>query len=908
MSRLRQRWGDLQLRGKGTVVVAIPLSVLALAAALSLIATHYDARSAAIVSQSRQVEGQIVTAEGQVSAVAIERSDYLLVGDQSYLTAAQAASEQLTAALARLAGQVTGNAAQARRLAAVRALITVEMAEPVPAPGAASRTAMAAWVSTDRAAETAVQGQLQAMDTAESGTLAQRRAVARRWRTADTYGSAALLLLGILGGFAGVRLFAKSIAARVDRLEEEMGGADPQLPLPAVDHRADELGRLARRFRETSQILAAREADLRHARAFLENILTVGPMVVVRTGGRDGGATYVSPNCERVLGLTPEQVTSPEFWTGLAPDDVARYYEAAARMYAADAPEFFELESSFEFEGQRRYLWVLMTRERVYDDVGLLVFFLDVTARRQAEQQAAERQRELRAITAASPDIIAVFNADLHLLWTSEAFTSVLGYRAPERVDTFASGIVHEADRAAMAAAVRSVISGGAEDFTVQVRARHVAGGWVVLEAHGRPSLGPGGEPVAAVAVFRDVTTRIKLEAELVEARDAANAASGAKSEFLSRMSHELRTPLNVILGFTQLLQMEDLGPEQQNWLEQILLAGRHLLDLINEVLDIARIESGALTLSAEPVAVRAVIAETVEAMRPIAAAREVSIGAEFDDHDLFVRADRQRLKQVMLNLLSNAVKYNKSGGSIRVTADFDNTDLADDVVRIRIADTGIGIAPQYLQRLFVPFDRLGAEHSPVEGTGVGLSLSLRLVEAMDGEVAVESTPGEGSTFTVILPAAAAPAELAPLIDDPIVTEADRDDEGPSGTVLYIEDNLTNLHFMRRVIDRRPGVHLVHALQGRLGLELARTAQPDVVLLDLHLSDMNGVDVLLQLRGDPTTRDVPVFIVSADATAGQVERMTDAGATGYLTKPLQVPQILALLDNALESVSTRKGD
>jgi PAS domain S-box-containing protein len=901
LSRLRRRWGDLQLRGKGTVVVAIPLVILALAVVLSVIATHYNARAAAGVSAARAVAAQITTADGLVADIATDRSDYLVVGDPAYLAAADAGSRHLGASLATLSAQMSGNAAQSGRIARIQALLSAEATSSPPAR-TATAAVVATWVSTSRAEETAARSQLEAMNTAESAMIAHRRAIGGRWRSVDTWGSGALLALGLLGGIAGIRLFAKSIAARVDLLEAEMTSMDPASSTRPPDHRADELGRLGRRFRETSLVLASREADLRHARAFLENILTVGPMVVVRTGGRDGGATYVSPNCERVLGISPDQVTSPEFWTGLAPEDVARYYEYAARLYAADPPAFMELESSFEFEGRRRYLSVLLTRETIYDDVGLLVFFLDVTARRRAEQQAAERQRELRAITAASPDIIAVFDARLRLLWTSEAFTSVLGYRVSERLDTFATTIMHRADHELLADAVRSVIAGGAEDFTVQVRARHVQGHWVTLEGHGRPSLGPGGDPVAAVSVFRDVTERIVLEAELVEARDAANAASVAKSEFLSRMSHELRTPLNVVLGFTQLLQMDALGAEQQDWLAQILLAGRHLLDLINEVLDIARIESGALSISSEAVSVHSVVTETVESMRLIAAGHDVTITSNLGEEELFVRADRQRLKQVMLNLLSNGVKYNRLGGSIAVSTSVDG-----DLVKTTIADSGIGIAPQYLRRLFVPFDRLGAEDSSVEGTGVGLSLSLRLVQAMNGTVSVESAVGVGSTFTVTLPRVASPVENTAdsQMDDEFVDSNDGN-LAISGTVLYIEDNLTNLHFMRRVIERRPGIQLVHALQGRLGLELARSTTPDVVLLDLHLPDMSGADVLLQLRADPLTRDVPIFIVSADATSGQIERLTDAGATGYFTKPLHVPQVLALLDNALESISAHE--
>jgi CheY-like chemotaxis protein len=234
-----------------------------------------------------------------------------------------------------------------------------------------------------------------------------------------------------------------------------------------------------------------------------------------------------------------------------------------------------------------------------------------------------------------------------------------------------------------------------------------------------------------------------------------------------------------------------------------------------------------------------------------------------------------------------------------------------DETTEIRVSDTGVGIAAEHIERLFVPFDRLGAEQSAIEGTGVGLPLSLRLVQAMEGDLAVESTPGEGSTFTVALPTSREPRDLD---DDAAIADAERqialdDDLRAHGTLLYIEDNLTNLHLMQRVVARRPGIRLLHAPQGRMGLELARTRHADLVLLDLHLPDMSGMEVLGQLRADPATSNVPVYIVSADATAGQVLRMRSAGAVGYLTKPLDIRRVLGLLDAILEdSVHVSEGD
>jgi PAS domain S-box-containing protein len=392
-----------------------------------------------------------------------------------------------------------------------------------------------------------------------------------------------------------------------------------------------------------------------------------------------------------------------------------------------------------------------------------------------------------------------------------------------------------------------------------------------------------------------------KLEAEI--AREEAERANIAKSEFLSRMSHELRTPLNAILGFGQLLEMSPLDPEDVQSTEQILKAGRHLLDLINEVLDIARIESGNLALSPESVLVSEIALEALDLVRPLAAASGISL----DEGDIrtcthYVRADRQRLKQILLNLLANAVKYNRQGGSVTFSCQALSSDGGDDSstfglnqrVRIAVRDTGPGIDPALRTRLFTPFDRLGAENSGIEGTGMGLSLSLRLAQAMEGQLDFDSEVGQGSTFWIELPCATDPSRrVEPL---PLVTGH----EGVVNTrlvVLYIEDNPSNLQLVQRLLAHRPEIRLLTAMQGGLGYELARQHRPDLILLDMNLPDLPGPEVLKHLRADEKTESIPVIIVSADATTGQIERMLQAGAQKYLTKPFDVREFLAVLDN-----------
>jgi CheY-like chemotaxis protein/anti-sigma regulatory factor (Ser/Thr protein kinase) len=359
-------------------------------------------------------------------------------------------------------------------------------------------------------------------------------------------------------------------------------------------------------------------------------------------------------------------------------------------------------------------------------------------------------------------------------------------------------------------------------------------------------------------------------------------------------MSHELRTPLNAVIGFGQLLELDDLDARQREAVEQILKAGRHLLELINEVLDISRIESGTLSLSLEPVHLGSVLADALSLIRPLADEAEVQLSSDPSEvADLHVVADKQRLKQVLINLLSNAVKYNRRGGEVRVRC----SEVAEGRVELSVADTGRGMSPEQLERLFHPFDRLGAESSDVEGTGLGLSLSIGFMKAMGGTIKADSEPGAGTTMRVELEAAE-----GPQVDTAAGNGAPAAADGSPPlrrTIVYIEDNLSNLKLVERALERLPGVRLIPAMQGKLGIELARQHHPDLILLDLHLPDLHGREVLEQLKRDAATAAIPVVIISADATAAQVERLRADGAADYLTKPIDVESLLRMVTSDL---------
>ena len=364
----------------------------------------------------------------------------------------------------------------------------------------------------------------------------------------------------------------------------------------------------------------------------------------------------------------------------------------------------------------------------------------------------------------------------------------------------------------------------------------------------------------------------------------------------MSRTSHELRTPLNAILGFSQLLEIGDLVPEDRESVDQILKAGRHLVRLVDEVLDISGLENGRRTLSPEPVPLGDAMREAVDLIRPLAAGRKVELHLGDADcgGDRYVYADAQRLRQVFLNLLSNAVKFNREGGQVRVGCE----PRPGDWLRIAITDTGPGISSENLGKLFVPFERLGAEQSGIEGTGLGLVHSKSLIQAMRGNIGVESTVGQGTTFWVELPQVEAPLKRAEREGMPAPAERKVGSSGAQ-TVLYIEDIISNRQLVERILALRPEVRMLTAADGNTGLAMVRRERPDVVLLDLHLPGMPGDQVLRELRADPATAALPVVVLSADATPGRGNRVLALGAQAFLTKPVDIRLLVQILDEYL---------
>ena len=643
------------------------------------------------------------------------------------------------------------------------------------------------------------------------------------------------------------------------------------------------------------------EADLAHVKSLLE-----------RTGERSmiggweydvaSGKTTWTDEVYRMFGLEPTSAppNPGQLMSSYDAHSVPIIDAAFARLVAEG--ESYDLELGLTRpDGERRKVRVI--GQAVIEDgrvVRVYGYVADVT----------ERSRDARALRLAHDELeLAQQIAELgsfstgpglgEMVWSTELFR-IFGRdpaAGPPRA-TELLAYIHPDDVELVRAAYEDVLA----DKTDKTRS--------ALDF--RLRAGDGRERVAHLIIRRDAdrhgfcwgtvqdVTRLRaVERELRDQSERAESASRAKSEFLARMSHELRTPLNSIIGFGQLLELEGVDPRQREHVDQVLKAGAHLLDLINEVLELAKIEAGQMTVSPEPVALADVVDEALALVAPLAGEHHVTLESSIDGlaHNGHVHADSQRLKQVLLNVFANAIKYNRAGGRVHIS--FEVT--AAGRVRTTIADTGIGIAPEQLAKVFEPFERLGAETSEVEGTGLGLALSKGMLEAMGGTIEVTSELAAGTAVTIELAGAQRPVgEHQPAPNEHEPADLDRHD-GKRQVILYIEDNLSNLTLVERIIERHTAVELIPAMQATIGLELARQHRPDLIVLDLHLPDMPGAEVLRRLKADQPTREIPVVVLTADASKSQAERVRHLGAAEYLTKPLDVSKFLDVIaDNLAE--------
>ena len=538
------------------------------------------------------------------------------------------------------------------------------------------------------------------------------------------------------------------------------------------------------------------------------------------------------------------------------------------------------------------YKWILcrgtvVERDSAGAPVRMIGIHSDISERKRAE----EALLVFRRLVETTNQAIRVADAAGRIQYVNPAYEQLLGYTLAEVADKpfTQTGIVSEEQVLVNEILERLQQGGGWQGF---LKLRDKGGREFVSLSNIRSITSPDtGELLHSFNMFVDYSEEIARQEALEQAVAQANAANQAKSTFLSSMSHELRTPMNAIIGFAQMLEYDsELNADQQDNVYEILKAGHHLLALINEVLDLAKIESGRINLSLESVELLALADECCQLIQPLATPRGIQIQLEIPA-DIQMRADRVRLKQVLLNLLSNAIKYNRENGQIHLHAHAQGS-----YVQLSVADTGIGIPPERLTEVFQPFNRLNAECSEVEGTGIGLTITQRLVEMMDGHIGVESQPDVGSRFWVELPAEHyCPPELAGE-----ALEADDEAEPmASASVLCIDDNPVNLKLVAQILGMRPHLRLMTAHAPELGIELALGHLPDLILLDINMPGMDGYQVLDVLKSSPRLKHIPVVAVTANAMPRDIARGKQAGFADYLTKPLHIHHFLQVLDALL---------
>jgi len=632
---------------------------------------------------------------------------------------------------------------------------------------------------------------------------------------------------------------------------------------------------------------------------------------------------------EHMLGYTAQEVVDK-----ITPADISDPREVIARAKALSlelatpiTPGFEALvfkasrgiEDIYELtyirkDGSRFPAVVSVTALR--DDLGSIIGYLligtDNTARKQVEaeqkildQRLRDQQFYTRSLIESNIDALITTDPAGIISDVNKQMEALTGCTRDELIGAPFGNYFTDPERAE--AGIKRVLSGGkVTDYELTARARD---GKETMVSYNATTFHDRDRKLQGVfAAARDVTERKRFERalqesniELTRAKATAEKANLAKSDFLSSMSHELRSPLNAILGFAQLINSDTPPPTptQTASIDQILHAGWYLLELINEILDLAQIESGKLALSREPTSLSEVMLECQAMIEPQGHQRGITMTFPESSTPYFVDADRTRLKQVLINLLSNAIKYNQANGTVVV----DYTASTRDRLRVSVRDSGAGLSPDMLDQLFQPFNRLGRETSREEGTGIGLVMSKRLVELMGGTIGVASTVGSGSVFWFELNSVSAPHFIADPPIAAVIAQAPVQSGAPRRTLLYVEDNPANLKLVEQLIDRRPDMRLLVAGDGDLGIQLARANHPEVILMDINLPGISGIDALKILRQDAETAHIPVVALSANAMPRDIEKGLQAGFFRYLTKPIKVNEFMNTLDVALKFAS-----
>nr|WP_275260086.1 PAS domain-containing hybrid sensor histidine kinase/response regulator [Ectothiorhodospira haloalkaliphila] len=601
---------------------------------------------------------------------------------------------------------------------------------------------------------------------------------------------------------------------------------------------------------------------------------------------------YVNRAIEAIFGVTPDQaLNDPMTIRGrMHPDDasqVQRYYEHCA---ASRTP--LRLQYRIQHPGQG-LLWVEEYAEPELLPNGAMLWHgqvFEITDYKILGSELSLSRARLRE--ACDMAKLGHWEVDLRSddVWWCHATYEMLGCDTSDFNPTSEEywGRVHPDDVDRVKANHERTLKAKWPDIpTIEYRIRRSNGEFIWVIHRARVRFDDDGEPVQIFGTIQDISDRKQLEEALVESKSAADRANQFKSDFILGMSHELRTPLNAVLGFGQLLQYDpDLTTEQAICVEEIRAAGQHLLGLIDEILDLSKIETGRVELTISTEDCRALAEEAISLVTSLAEARQVRPELKVQD-ELQVDCDPMRLRQVMVNLLSNGIKYNRPNGAVTLTVSHD-TDGTKDSVRIDVQDTGIGIPEDRIADVFRPFERLGRGH--VEGTGIGLAISKKLVETMGGTLSVESKRGVGSRFSILLPPGNDVQSAEPSTPS-VALNAER----ARGLVLHIDDSMTNLRLLQRVLSRLNDVDYMGSPTGSLGLDLATAYKPRLIFLDLELPDMHGFEVLERLRSMASTRHIPVVGLTARASAKDVSKGIEAGFDRYIGMPFDIDEVMAAI-------------